>query len=252
MRYISALQRSQSIFASASGVVGVDVSGAMARTGGRGTSGSDMRQIMSWIDEQLAARGIHDPRVLDAMRRVPRHAFVPEDAQALAYTDRALPIGNGQTISQPYMVAAMTEALMLTGTEHALEIGTGSGYQAAILCELARDVITIERRPELARLAATTLAGLGYTNVEVIVGDGTIGWQASAPFDAILVAAGAPRVPGSLKRQLSDAGGRLVIPIGPAAQQRLTLVVRHGDQFTESVHGGCVFVPLVGAEGWPD
>jgi protein-L-isoaspartate(D-aspartate) O-methyltransferase len=206
---------------------------------------------MSWIDEQLAARGIHDPRVLDAMRRVPRHAFVPEDSQALAYTDRALPIGNGQTISQPYMVAAMTQALMLTGTEHALEIGTGSGYQAAILGELARDVITIERRPELARLATTTLAALGYTNVDVIVGDGTVGYPAAAPFDAILVAAGAPRVPESLKQQLSDAG-RLVIPIGTAAQQRLTLVVRHGDQFAESVHGGCVFVPLVGAEGWPE
>ena len=253
MRYISSLQRSQSIFAStAGGVVSIDFSGVMARTGGRGTSGSDMRQIMSWIDEQLAARGIHDSRVLDAMRRVPRHAFVPEDAQALAYSDRALPIGDGQTISQPYMVAAMTQALMLSGTEHALEIGTGSGYQAAILCELARDVITIERRPELARLAATTLAALGYTNVEVIVGDGTTGCPAAAPFDAILVAAGAPRVPESLKQQLSDAGGRLVIPIGTAAQQRLTLVVRHGDQFKESVHGGCVFVPLVGAEGWPE
>jgi protein-L-isoaspartate(D-aspartate) O-methyltransferase len=253
MRYISALQRSQSTLASAADVVvSVDVSGATVRAGGRGTSGSDMRQIMSWIDEQLAARGIHDPRVLDAMRRVPRHVFVPEDSQALAYSDRALPIGNGQTISQPYMVAAMTQALMLTGMEHALEIGTGSGYQAAILCELARDVITIERRPELAHLAATTLAALGYTNVEVIVGDGTIGCPSAAPFDAILVAAGAPRVPESLKQQLSGAGGRLVIPIGSAAQQRLTLVLRHGDQFTESVHGGCVFVPLVGVEGWPE
>ena len=207
---------------------------------------------MSWIDEQLAARGIHDPRVLDAMRRVPRHAFVPEDSQALAYTDRALPIGNGQTISQPYMVAVMTQALMLTGTEHALEIGTGSGYQAAILCELARDVITIERRPELARLATTTLAALGYANVRVIVGDGTIGYAAAAPFDAILVAAGSPHVPESLKQQLSREGGRLVIPIGTTVQQQLTLVVRHGDQFKESVHGGCVFVPLVGAEGWPE
>jgi len=190
--------------------------------------------------------------VLDAMRRVPRHAFVPDDSQALAYTDRALPIGNGQTISQPYIVAAMTQALMLTGSEHVLEIGTGSGYQAAILGELARDVVTIERRPELARLATTTLAALGYTNVEVVVGDGTVGYPGAAPFDAILVAAGAPRVPESLKQQLSSAGGRLVIPIGPAAQQLLTLVVRHDDQFKESVHGGCVFVPLVGAEGWPE
>jgi protein-L-isoaspartate(D-aspartate) O-methyltransferase len=207
---------------------------------------------MSWIDEQLAARGIRDPRVLDAMRRVPRHAFVPEDAQALAYADRALPIGNGQAISQPYMVAAMTEALKLTGTERALEIGTGSGYQAAILGELACEVITIERHPELASSARKTLAALGYPNVEVVLGDGTIGYAAAAPFDAILVAAGAPGVPASLKQQLSRAGGRLVIPIGSSAEQRLTLVVRDGDQFKESIHGGCVFVPLVGAEGWPE
>jgi protein-L-isoaspartate(D-aspartate) O-methyltransferase len=252
MRYISAPQRSQSVFSSPLGaVVSMDFSGVRARTGGRGTSGSDMRQIMSWIDEQLAARGIHDPRVLDAMRRVPRHAFVPEDSQVLAYADRALPIGNGQTISQPYIVAAMTQALMLTGPERVLEIGAGSGYQAAILCELASGVITIERHAELAEIARRTLAALGYANVQVIVGDGTIGYAAAAPFDAILVAAGAPRVPGSLKQQLSRAGGRLVIPIGTPTQQQLTLVVRDGDDFKESVHGGCVFVPLVGVEGWP-
>jgi protein-L-isoaspartate(D-aspartate) O-methyltransferase len=253
MRYISAPQRSQSVLASLlGGVVSIDFSGVTERTGGRGTSDSDMRQIMSWIDEQLAARGIHDPRVLDAMRRVPRQAFVPEDSQALAYADRALPIGNGQTISQPYMVAAMTEALMLTGSERALEIGAGSGYQAAILCELAGDVTTIERHPELAEIARSTLAALGYANVQVIVGDGTIGYAAAAPFDAILVAAGAPHVPESLKQQLSRTGGRLVIPIGTVAQQRLTVVVRDGDQFEESVHFGCVFVPLVGVEGWPE
>jgi len=205
---------------------------------------------MSWIDEQLAARGIRDPRVLDAMRRVPRHAFVPDDSQALAYTDRALPIGNGQTISQPYIVAAMTQALMLTGSEHVLEIGTGSGYQAAILGELARDVVTIERRPELARLATTTLAALGYTNVEVVVGDGTVGYPGAAPFDAILVAAGAPRVPDALRGQLARDGGRLVIPIGPPEQQWLVVVTRNGDSYTESKGVGCVFVPLVGADGW--
>jgi protein-L-isoaspartate(D-aspartate) O-methyltransferase len=253
MRYISTPQRSQATLDSTLGtVVSVDVSRVTARAGGRGGSASDMSEIMSWIDEQLAARGIRDPRVLDAMRRVPRHAFVPEDAQPLAYADRALPIGNGQTISQPYMVAAMTEALMLTGTEHALEIGTGSGYQAAILGELARDVITIERRPELAASARKTLASLGYTNVEVIVGDGTLGYVTAAPFDAILVAAGAPRVPESLKQQLSRDRGRLVIPIGSSAEQRLTLVVREGERFVESLHGGCVFVPLVGVEGWPE
>jgi protein-L-isoaspartate(D-aspartate) O-methyltransferase len=226
--------------------------GVTDRTGGRGASGSDMRQIMSWIDEQLAARGIRDPRVLDAMRRVPRHAFVPEDSQTMAYADRALPIGNGQTISQPYMVAAMTQALMLTGTERVLEIGAGSGYQAAILCELASHVITIERRPELAAIARKTLAALGYANVQVIVGDGTLGLAAAAPFDAILVSAGAPAVPQSLKQQLSSAGGRLVIPVGGPAQQRLTLVTRQDDRFEESVHDACVFVPLVGAEGWPE
>jgi protein-L-isoaspartate(D-aspartate) O-methyltransferase len=209
-------------------------------------------EIMSdgWIEEQLVARGVRDPRVLEAMRRVPRDAFVPPDARPHAYDDRALPIGSGQTISQPYMVAAMTEALRLTGAERVLDVGTGSGYQAAVLAELAREVITIERRPELAEAARTTLEALGYRAVHVLVGDGTLGSLAHAPFDGILVAAGAPRVPDALRQQLSTDGGRLVIPIGPPDQQWLVVVRRDGDRFTESTGVGCVFVPLVWAEGW--
>ena len=198
------------------------------------------------------ARGIRDPRVLEAMRRVPRHRFVPEASQALAYRDRALPIGSGQTISQPFMVAVMTEALMLEGSERVLEVGTGSGYQTAILAELAALVITMERRRELAEAARATLASLGYENVDVMVGDGTLGLGERAPFDRILVTAGAPRVPGALTRQLSNQHGRLVIPVGPFAQQRLTIVVRDGDRFSESVRDACVFVPLVGDDAWPE
>jgi protein-L-isoaspartate(D-aspartate) O-methyltransferase len=206
---------------------------------------------MAWIDEQLVARGIRDARVLDAMRRVPRHEFVQQDVQPLAYADRALPIGDGQTISQPYMVAAMTEALRLVGHERVLEVGTGSGYQAAILAELAREVVSIERRPELAEAARERLALLGYSNVRVIVGDGSVGYPDGAPYEAILVAAASPRVPESLKHQLAD-GGRLVIPVGSPEEQRLTVVNREGASYLESVHEGCVFVPLVGAEGWPE
>jgi len=204
-----------------------------------------------WIDDQLVARGIRDLRVLYAMRRVPRHEFVQQDAQRLAYADRALPIGDGQTISQPYMVAVMTEALRLQGHEHVLEVGTGSGYQAAILSVLARDVVSIERRLELADAARERLTLLGYRNVRVIVGDGSVGYEESAPYEAILVAAAAPRVPEPLKHQLAD-GGRLVIPVGPPDEQRLIIIRRDGGRYDESVHEGCVFVPLVGAEGWPE
>jgi protein-L-isoaspartate(D-aspartate) O-methyltransferase len=203
-----------------------------------------------WIDEQLVARGIGDLRVLDAMRRVPRELFVPAASRPLAYTD--LPIGSGQTISQPFMVAAMTEALMLEGTEHVLEIGTGSGYQAAILAELAAHVVTVERRPELADAATAALASLGYRNVEVVVGDGTLGLADRAPFDRILVTAGAPHVPEALTRQLSGQRGRLVIPVGTPAQQWLTIVVRDGERLTETLRDSCVFVPLLGQDAWPE
>jgi protein-L-isoaspartate(D-aspartate) O-methyltransferase len=203
-----------------------------------------------WIEEQLVARGIADARVLDAMRRVARDAFVPDDARHEAYSDRALPIGSGQTISQPYMVAVMTEALHLTGVERVLDVGTGSGYQAAILAELAREVISIERRPDLAERARQRLASLGYVNVAVLVGDGTLGSPEHAPFDGILVGAAAPRVPEPLRRQLAD-GGRLVVPVGAAEQQTLHIVTRTGDAFTQVLGVGCVFVPLIGEEGWP-
>jgi protein-L-isoaspartate(D-aspartate) O-methyltransferase len=206
---------------------------------------------MSWIDDQIVSRGVRDRRVLDAMRRVPRELFVPAVSQPLAYTDCALPIGGGQTISQPFMVAVMTEALLLEGTERVLEIGTGSGYQAAILAELAPQVVTMERRPELADAARDTLASLGYENVEVVVGDGTLGLVNSESFDRILVTAGAPHVPQALTRQLSGRRGRLVIPVGTPAQQWLTIVVREGERLTETLREACVFVPLLGHDAWP-
>jgi protein-L-isoaspartate(D-aspartate) O-methyltransferase len=260
MRYISALHRSQSVLASTDGGrVSADLSGVIRRAdacglleGEAGPSGLDTGQIMSWIDEQLVARGIRDPRVLDAMRRVPREAFVPESSQALAYADRALPIGSGQTISQPFMVAVMTEALGLQGAERVLEIGTGSGYQAAILAELAAEVITIERRAELADEARRIIVSLGYSNVDVVVGDGTLGLASRAPFDRILVTAGAPRVPEALTQQLSADGGRLVIPVGPPEQQWLKVITRDGDRFDDSTREACVFVPLVGEDAWPE
>ena len=203
------------------------------------------------IVEQLGARGIADARVLDAMRRVPRHLFVPPEARPLAYADRALPIGHGQTISQPYMVAAMTEALALGGDELVLEIGTGSGYQAAILAALAGEVITVERRPELACAAEAVLKSLGCANVHVVVGDGSVGFPEGAPYGGIIVTAGSPQAPQSLKEQLAEAG-RLVIPIGTRDHQTLTIITRHGPRFVESAREGCVFVPLVGSEGWAD
>jgi protein-L-isoaspartate(D-aspartate) O-methyltransferase len=203
------------------------------------------------VDEQLMARGIRAARLLDAMRRVPRHLFVPRDQQPLAYTDRALPIAGNQTISQPFMVATMTEALAVEPASLVLEVGTGSGYQAAVLSLLAKEVLSIERRPELAAAAAATLRSLGYGNVKVIVGDGTLGAPELAPFDGILVTAGAPRVPAALVDQLRDQG-RLVIPVGPPAQQEVVVVTRDGDRFEESRREGCVFVPLIGAAGWPE
>lgn len=203
------------------------------------------------VREQIEARGVHDPRVCAAMREVPRHLFAGSDDPALAYDDRPLPIGSGQTISQPYIVAVMTEALRLREDAHVLEVGTGCGYQAAVLSLLARDVVSIERHPALAERAAERLATLGYRNVRVIVGDGTRGWADEAPYDGILVAAGAPAVPDALRRQLAD-GGRLVIPVGNEYLQHLTVVTRDGDAFHQVVASACAFVPLVGEQGWPD
>lgn len=198
---------------------------------------------------QLERRGVCEPRVLDAMRHVPRHMFVPPDQRAGAYEDRALPIGNGQTISQPYMVAIMSAALGPVAGTRVLEIGTGSGYQAAVLAELAAEVITIERRPELGETARRTLASLGCANITVIVGDGSLGHPPCAPYAGIVVTAGAPRVPASLKAQLAD-GARLVVPVGSQEHQNLLVIERAGDTFVEVRAEACVFVPLIGCEGW--
>jgi protein-L-isoaspartate(D-aspartate) O-methyltransferase len=189
--------------------------------------------------------------VLDAMRAVPRHLFVPEAARHAAYDDRALPIAEGQTISQPYMVAVMTQALDPAPDHRVLEIGTGSGYQTAILARLAAGVHSIERHPALAALARRTLDAMGATNVVIHVGDGTEGLPEHAPFDRILVTAGAPSVPESLQRQLAP-GGRLVIPVGPASFQHLITINRVDDRFDRAESDPCVFVPLVGRFGWPE
>jgi protein-L-isoaspartate(D-aspartate) O-methyltransferase len=203
------------------------------------------------VATQIAARGVRDARVLAVLREVPRHLFVPPDVRAAAYEDRPLPIGEGQTISQPYMVAAMTEALQAAGTDRVLEIGTGSGYQTAILARLARSVVTIERHPSLARHAERVLASVGISNVQIVLGDGSCGYPAGAPYERILVTAGAPAIPESLIDQLADSG-RLVIPVGSEGYQRLVSLDRHGDRLTEREGEGCVFVPLIGAYGWPD
>lgn len=210
---------------------------------------AELRKDM--IREQVACRGVDNPAVLEAMRRVPRHLFLPEDQRRYAYEDHPVPIGAGQTISQPYMVALMTQLLELKPRDRVLEIGTGSGYQTAILAELAGDIITVEREPVLAERARATLAGLGYENIEVIEGDGTVGSPEHAPFDAIVVTAAGPDVPPSLKSQLAT-GGRLVCPAGPRDMQQLIRVVREGSGLREEVGTNCVFVPLIGAEGWPE
>lgn len=202
------------------------------------------------VEKQLRARGIRSPEVLRVMGEVPREHFLPPDRREQAYQDRALPISRGQTISQPYMVAVMTEALRLTGTERVLEIGTGSGYQTAVLAHLAREVFTVERLPELGKEARWTLEELGVANVSFRVGDGTRGWPEMGPFDAILVTAGAPRVPEPLKEQLSPREGTLVIPVGDRRVQDLVRITRKGTAFTEDALLSCRFVPLVGTEGW--
>lgn len=211
--------------------------------------GQDARERM--VETQIVSRGVTDERVLAAMRDVPRHLFVPAEGQVHAYDDRPLPIGEGQTISQPYMVAAMTAVLEVRDSDRVLEIGTGSGYQTAILARLARSVTTVERHAPLALRAEQTLKALGLTNVRVVVGDGSYGYETDSPYDRILVTAGAPAVPETLTDQLAD-GGRLVIPVGSEGYQRLTIVARAGDRLTNIEGEGCVFVPLVGEYGWPE
>jgi protein-L-isoaspartate(D-aspartate) O-methyltransferase len=208
---------------------------------------NEARQVM--VETQIRGRGVLDPRVLAAMAKVPRHRFIPRHLWEQAYSDYPLPIGEEQTISQPYIVALMTEALELAGPEKVLELGTGSGYQAAVLGELAAQVFTIERLPSLARAAEQILASLGYSNVHVIVADGTLGWPGQAPFDAILVTAGSPQVPPPLVDQLA-VGGRLVIPVGDRYSQTLTRVRRTPDGLKHEYLGGCRFVKLIGRHGW--
>ena len=202
------------------------------------------------VEDQVLARGVKDQRVLDAMLRVPRHLFVPDALAAQAYSDFPLPIGERQTISQPYMVAVMSEALQLKGEEKVLEIGTGSGYQAAVLALLARQVFSLERLPALARQARRILDNCGFARVSVRVTDGTFGWEEEAPFDGIIVTAGAPAVPQPYRDQLA-VGGRLVIPVGDRISQLLVRVTRLSDRdFREERLFGCRFVPLVGGLGW--
>jgi protein-L-isoaspartate(D-aspartate) O-methyltransferase len=201
------------------------------------------------VEAQLIPRGISDPRVLDTFKKIPRHKFVPENIRSAAYDDCALPIGEGQTISQPYMVAIMTELLQLKGAEKVLEIGTGSGYQAAVLAELCKIVYTIERIDALSLRAKKIIKELGYTNVEFVVGDGTEGYPEAAPYDGIIVTAGCPEIPGPLIEQLSD-GGRLVIPVGDIFQQTLTTVTKRGTKIETEESIPCIFVPLVGKYGW--
>jgi len=202
------------------------------------------------VDAQIAARGIHDGRVLDAFRRLPRHVFCPPGtALADAYGDHPLPIGHGQTISQPFMVAEMTAMLCLTGTESVLEIGTGSGYQAALLGLLAATVHTVERLPELAATAAARLRELGLGNIHCHTGDGTEGWRAQASYDRIIVTAAAPAVPEPLAEQLAE-GGTLIVPVGPRHVQQLAVVSRRGNKLSTTHAEHCRFVPLIGQHGW--
>lgn len=201
------------------------------------------------VQGQLIARGITNKKVLDAFMKVPRHKFVPERYINDSYGDYPISIGEGQTISQPYMVALMTERLGLKKTDKVLEIGTGSGYQAAILAELADAVYSIERFFDLSEKAESILKDLGYDNIKLKVGDGTLGWEEFAPYDGIIVTCGAPSVPEPLKEQLNE-NGRLVIPLGGKFSQGLVLVRKQKESFTEEDICGCVFVPLIGKYGW--
>ncbi|MFA4911239.1 MAG: protein-L-isoaspartate(D-aspartate) O-methyltransferase [Desulfobacteria bacterium] len=205
------------------------------------------RQLM--VENQLKKRGIVDLMVLEAMRKVPRHSFVPPELMSSAYHDCPLSIGEGQTISQPYMVALMTECLELKGEERVLEVGTGSGYQTAILAELAKKVYTVEIHKSLSGKARQLLTDLGYNNIEFGIGDGSKGWEEKSPFGGIIVTAGSPDIPSILQDQLTD-GGRLVIPVGSRFLQSLYRITRVGDSFHKEEFTSCVFVPLVGEHGW--
>jgi protein-L-isoaspartate(D-aspartate) O-methyltransferase len=206
-------------------------------------------QRRDMVARQIRDRGIRSARVLEGMETVPRHLFVVADLARRAYADEPLPIGEGQTISQPFMVAAMAEALLLEGRERVLEVGCGSGYQAAVLSRLVREVVAVETRSALAASARERLVRLGYSNVAVEEGDGSAGWPASAPYDAILVTAAAPEVPQPLVDQLAE-GGRLVIPVGGANHQQLLRVAKHAGRTAQQSLYSCRFVPLLGRYGW--
>lgn len=201
------------------------------------------------VEEQLIPRGIKDQRVLDAFSKIERHKFIPEDLRSSPYADFPVPIGEGQTISQPYIVALMTECLDLKGEERVLEIGTGSGYQTAILAELAGEVYSIERFANLSQRAENSLKELGYTNIKIKVGDGTLGWPEEAPFDSIIITAASPRIPMPLAEQLKE-NGKLVLPIGESFSQVLTVVEKKKNELVSTQICGCVFVPLVGKYAW--
>ncbi len=203
------------------------------------------------VETQIKSRGIRDKRVIEAFLKVPRHLFLPSELWEEAYNDYPLPIGEGQTISQPYMVALMTELLMLEGEERVLEIGTGSGYQTAILAELAQEVYTVERIPSLLKRAEETLKGMGYSNIKFKVGDGTRGWEEFAPYDAIVVTAASPDIPSPFLEQL-NLGGRLVLPVGSRYSQDLIRVIKTKRGLRKENMGGCVFVPLIGEYGWKE
>lgn len=201
------------------------------------------------VERQVEARGIHNPHVLKAMRDVPRHHFIPPPYDRSAYDDCPLPIGNGQTISQPYIVALMTELLRPTPENNVLEIGAGSGYQAAILGTIVKHVTTIERIPAVADLARRNLAALNIQNIDLVVGDGTCGFPENAPFDGIVITAATPKVPPPLIEQQAE-GGRIVAPVGDREIQELIVLEKHRGRVTESFHGGVRFVPLIGEHGW--
>ncbi len=201
------------------------------------------------VKEQIIPRGVENENVIEALKAVPRHLFVDKTYQHQAYNDYPLPIGHGQTISQPYMVAAMTELLELKGNEKVLEIGTGSGYQTAILAYLCEKVYSIERISALTKKARETLGHLGFKNVNLMVGDGSMGWPDYAPYDGIIVTAGAPEIPNALIAQLADKG-RLVIPAGDEFSQILNVVKKHKGRIYRKEYFGCTFVPLLGKEGW--
>ena len=203
------------------------------------------------VKNQLMPRSIRDERVLQAMGKIPRHLFIQEALAGEAYNDHPVPIGEKQTISQPYIVALMTEALELKGSENTLEIGTGSGYQTAILAELSSRVFTVERIKSLLVKARKLLAKLGYNNILFKAFDGTLGWKDYAPFDAIMVTAGAPNVPEPLKEQLAD-NGRIIIPVGDRYTQELIKITRKGESFEQESLGGCRFVNLIGVHGWKE